>query len=169
MSDEAPAYETADDVRRVNATLDRELLALAADITPDEVHTDPRNGEWTLAENLGHIAEFPRFFAPQIASQLAGDPAPVGRTHENPARLAAIEAARGRGLDDLRSDLATSLGDFAHTLEPLRDDDLARVTENSKYGPESLRQFLDRYVIGHKAAHVRQLRETIAAVRAVEG
>lgn len=35
---------------------------------------------------------------------------------------------------------------------------------NVKYGQDSLTAFLDRYVIGHKAAHVEQLRSTIAAV-----
>jgi uncharacterized damage-inducible protein DinB len=134
------SFVTADDVRRLNAELDARLVRLAGEIRPDELHVDPQNGEWTLAENLGHIAEFPRFFAPQLEAQLH---------------------------DELRADLAASLDAFAAALVELRDDDLERVAENGKYGPESLAVFLDRYVISHKAAHVRQLRETIDAVRAV--
>jgi uncharacterized damage-inducible protein DinB len=161
------SFVTADDVRRLNAELDARLVGLAGEIRPDELHVDPQNGEWTLAENLGHIAEFPRFFAPQLEAQLHEERPRVGRTHEHAARLAAVEHAHDRDLDELRADLAASLDAFAAALVELRDDDLERVAENGKYGPESLAVFLDRYVISHKAAHVRQLRETIDAVRAV--
>jgi uncharacterized damage-inducible protein DinB len=161
------SFATADDVRRLNRELDERLRALADEIQPEELHVDPCNGEWTLAENLGHIAEFPRFFAPQVTAQLREDHPRVGRTHEHEERLAAIAQARERDLAELRADLAVSFDSFAGTLTELRDDDLTRVAENGKYGPETLSVFLDRYVIGHKAAHVRQLRETIDAVRAL--
>ena len=43
-------------------------------------------------------------------------------------------------------------------METLSDDDVEAKTENVKYGPEPLSAFFDRYVIGHKAGHLDQLR-----------
>ncbi len=42
------------------------------------------------------------------------------------------------------------------------DDDLDAKTENVKYGPEPLSAFFDRYVVGHKAGHLDQLRALAA-------
>lgn len=165
MTTESPTFASAADVRSRNAALDEQLRTLAAGVRPDELHVDPRNGEWTLAENLAHIAEFPRFFAPQLLAQMREDRPRVGRTHEHEGRLAAVASAPGRELDDLRDDMGASLRELAAHFTELRDEHLGKVAENGKYGPEPLSAFLDRYLIGHKAAHVRQLRETIDAVR----
>lgn len=165
MTGQHAAFAAADEVRERNAELDQQLRALAAEIRPNELHVDPRNGEWTLAENLAHIAEFPRFFAPQLRAQMNEDNPRVGRTHEHEGRLAAIASAPARDLDDLRGDMDAALRELAAHFTELRDEHLGKVADNAKFGEEPLSTFLDRYLIGHKAAHVRQLRETIDAVR----
>jgi uncharacterized damage-inducible protein DinB len=161
-SNDAPT--TADEVRARNAELDAALLALIDRLDPDELHTDPGTGEWTAAENLGHIAEFPRFFARDIDAQLAEEGATVGRTHEHEERLAAIAAAAGRTFDDLRAEIVASFDQLARVLERLDDHHLQRTGSNRKYGPEPLAVFLDRYVLGHKASHVRQLEALLDAL-----
>lgn len=164
MSHSGAVPDTADGVRALNAELDRQLRELADQIDPARLHDDPGGGEWTLAENLSHIAEFPSWFANDLVAQMRQDGPVVGRTHDHPDRLAAIEAAAGRSLDDLRADLDASLDRLAGVLEELRDEHIGKLAENRKYGPEPLSTFLDRYVLGHKAAHVDQLRRTIEAV-----
>ncbi len=57
-----------------------------------------------------------------------------------------------------------ALADLAGALRPLVDADLTAGTVNVKYGDEPLTAFLDRYVLGHKAGHVEQLRRTLAAL-----
>lgn len=168
MNEPAGTYASADAVRRRNSELDTALRALVDEIRADELHVDPQNGEWTLAENLAHIGEFPRFFRPQLQSCLREDGAVVGRTHEHEGRLAAVAAAPERDLADLRGGVDDALVELADALDELRDEHLVVVTENAKYGPEPLTAFLDRYIVGHKAAHVSQLRETIDAVRALD-
>ena len=155
---------TAEELRRANAALDARLRQLTAAVPVDRLHTDPGNGEWTLAENLAHIAEFPRYFVADLTVQLQEEGPIVGRTHKHPDRLAAIAAARGRTLESLQEEVDAALRDLAARLEQLRDEDLDRLAHNRKYGPEPLRAFLDRYVLHHKAAHVLQLETTIRAV-----
>lgn len=162
---ETPATpRTAAEVRARNSALDTELRAIAASIHPADLHRDPGNGQWTLAENLGHIAEFPRYFAGDLTLQMRAAGATVGRTQEDADRNDAIAAARGRTLDDLRRELDTSLATLATTLDGLRDEHLTRMANNRRHGPEPLTAFLDRYIVGHKAAHIHQLRQTIATL-----
>jgi hypothetical protein len=118
-----------------------------------------------LAENLAHLAEFPLYFADDLRLQLEREGAEVGRTHDHPGRNAAIVAARGRSLAELRRALDEAHGALATVLERLEDHHLGRVARNRRYGPEPLSTFLERYVLGHKAAHVDQLNRTLARVQ----
>ena len=108
---------TADDVRAENRRLDTELLAEARAADPAGLHLAPGE-EWSLAQLLAHLGEFPRFFAEQLRRWRA-DPAPViGRTHEHAARLAAVDDPAGQ-LDELVV--------AARSGRPLRRSNVARV------------------------------------------
>jgi uncharacterized damage-inducible protein DinB len=155
---------SAEDVRRINAGLDAQLIERIERIEPDQLNLDPKNGEWPLAQNLAHIGEFPRYFAADLRRWLADDSAEVGRTHEEANRLQAIESAPARDPAELKDDVREAFSELTSALESLEDADLERTMQNRKYGPEPLTKFLDRYILGHKAAHVRQLDETLAAI-----
>lgn len=164
MSNQTGPPMTAAAVRARNTELDAELTRLARRVTPDRLHVTPADGEWTPAEILAHLAEFPLFFAGDLARQLLAEGAEVGRTHEHPGRNRAIDSAPDRGLDDLMASLSSALRELAKTLEQLEDWHLERIGNNRKYGPEPLATFLDRYILGHKAGHVAQLRQALSAV-----
>ncbi|HEV7688461.1 MAG TPA: hypothetical protein VGQ80_17930, partial [Acidimicrobiia bacterium] len=61
-------------------------------------------------------------------------------------------------LGELVAGMRNAFAELAAALEALSDDDVEAKTENVKYGPEPLTAFFDRYVIGHKAGHLDQLR-----------
>lgn len=147
---------TADELRAANRRLDAELLAEAETADPAALHFAPE-GEWSLAQVLAHLGEFPRFFAGHLRRWRHDPSAVIGRTHEHPQRLAAVAAPNGQ-----RHELVTAAREafavLAAELEALTDDDLAAATENVKYGREPLWNFMDRYVIGHKAGHLDQIR-----------
>lgn len=152
-------------VRFRNRELDGRLLTLARGVTDQMLHVDPGNGEWTLAENLGHIGEFPGFFAAQLDGFLDGSDASVGRLLDNENRLAGIDRAGGRSADDLVATMAANFARLQGSLDRLQEGDLERIAHNGKYGDETVFGFLDRYVLTHKAEHVVQLTTTIDAVR----
>ncbi|MDQ1499009.1 MAG: hypothetical protein QOI86_2349, partial [Actinomycetota bacterium] len=81
----------------------------------------------------------------------------IGRTMEHPVRLAAVESPAD-ALGELVAGMRAAFAELAAALEALSDDDVEAKTENVKYGPEPLTAFFDRYVIGHKAGHLDQLR-----------
>src|SRR5437016_2390372 len=153
------AYNDPAAVLRDNAELDDELVALAMHVTPDAVHASQGAVRWTFAEQLAHLAEFPRFFAADLAEWMAKG-GPVGRAHDHPARLAAVAVAAARSLDELRHDLPLAFVALADVLARLTSDHLASRMETREYGSEPCGNYLSRYVIGHKRKHVAQLRKS---------
>jgi hypothetical protein len=147
---------SADDVRAENARLDEALLAEAQAFEPARL-TDAPDGEWSAAQVLAHLGEFPRFFAGELRRWYDDRSAVIGRTMEHPVRLAAVESLAD-ALGELVAGMRAAFAELAAALEALSDDDVESKTENVKYGPEPLTAFFDRYVIGHKAGHLDQLR-----------
>ncbi|HET9092482.1 MAG TPA: DinB family protein [Acidimicrobiales bacterium] len=158
MSAEAPttAGMTAAEVVATNAALDAKLLAEleAADLGVPA----PGEAEWSPIEVAAHLAEFPRFFAAELERWMSDRETTVGRTHDDAGRLAAVGAAPGTDPEEARAAVAPAFALLARVLERLEDADVAAETNNVKYGREPLSAFLDRYVVGHKAGHLEQLR-----------
>jgi DinB superfamily len=151
---------TADDVRAENRRLDEALLAEAGAFDPARLG-DAAEGEWSAAQVLAHLGEFPRFFAGELRRWKDDPSAVIGRTLEHPVRLAAV-ASPAQAPAELLAGMRSAFAELDAALEPLADDDVDAKTENVKYGPEPLSAFLDRYVIGHKAGHLDQLRALAA-------
>ena len=147
---------TADEVRNENARLDEALLAEAEAFDPARLTNTPE-GEWSAAQVLAHLGEFPRFFAGELRRWHDDPSAVIGRTMEHPVRLAAVESPAD-AIGELVAGMRAAFAEMAAALELLGDFDVEAKTENVKYGPEPLSAFFDRYVIGHKAGHLDQLR-----------
>lgn len=163
----AAALGSAAAVRAANQELDGRLLRLAASLDPARLAAPearpPGKEAWNAAIVLAHLAEFPVFFAAELRRFYADPAAPVGRTVEHEERLAAIAAASGHDYDGLLARVRLAQSDLAGALAGLQDRHLHAVTRNRKYGPEPLTSFLDRYVLGHKLSHLRQLAAMPAA------
>lgn len=151
-----PGPRTAAEIRAANARLDADLLAEASLIDPARIGWAPE-GEWSAAQVLAHLGEFPHFFARELARWHEDPDAPVGRTHEHPVRLAAVESP-AEELFDLTTAMQTAFTILVGSLNELDDADIEASTQNVKYGKEPLSAFLDRYVLAHKAGHLDQLR-----------
>jgi hypothetical protein len=163
----AATLATADSVREANAALDEALLAAAAGLHPHRLHdleaVPPGQEAWSAATVLGHLGEFPRYFAADLRRWKADAESPVGRTLEHGERLEAVRASRGLDLPALIQRMETAFAELAGALELLRDEDLVAASSNRKYGEEPLTEFLDRYVLGHKYGHLAQLATMPAA------
>lgn len=143
-------------IRAENARLDEELLAEAEAFDPARLTYAPE-GEWCAAQVMAHLGEFPRFFAGELRRWHDDPSAVIGRTMEHPIRLAAVESPAD-ALDELVTGMRAAFTELAAALKLIDDNDVEAKTQNVKYGPEPLSAFFDRYVIGHKAGHLEQLR-----------
>jgi hypothetical protein len=175
---------TADGVRARNRELDAQLLALADGLrevapAPDRAGRarvgaagEPARGPapdaeeaWSAFQVVAHVAEMSRFFAAHLEAWKADPATVIGRTVEHEERRAAVARARVNlmGASALADDLRASLARLGDALSVLSDADIGAMTSNVKYGTEPLSAFLARYVLGHKAGHVTQLRELLEA------
>ena len=150
----------AEAIRKENRFLDEELMAEATAFDPARLTNAP-DGEWSAAQVLAHLGEFPRFFAGELRRWKDDPSAVVGRTHEHPVRLAAVESPAA-ALEELTAGMRSAFAELATELDTLSDGDFDAKTENVKYGPEPLTAFFDRYIVGHKAGHLAQLRALAA-------
>ncbi|HKY76122.1 MAG TPA: DinB family protein [Acidimicrobiia bacterium] len=146
----------ADEIRAENARLDEALLDAAQGFDPTRITLAPE-GEWSAAQVMAHLGEFPRFFAGELRRWRDDPSAVIGRTIEHPVRLAAVESP-AKVLGALVAGMHSAFTELSDELEKLEDGDVEAKTENVKYGTEPLSAFFDRYVIGHKAGHLEQLR-----------
>ncbi len=151
-------------LRGRNTWLDSQLVELVASIADEQLERHPDPQEWSLAENLAHIAEFPRYFARQLLEWLDSGRLVMGRVAEHSAdRNDAIARAADHTVDGFRKQIDASCASLAGVLARLTDDDLNRPVRNVKYGDEPLADYLRRYVVAHKEAHLTQLQRAIDA------
>ena len=159
MSEHAAIYTTADAVRARNAELDAALDDELDRLDPARLHQRQVEGEWTPAELLAHLGEFPAFFAADLTHEFDSPGSPVGRTLEHPLRNQAVAQAPHQELAELRAAILDARVSLDAMLARLEDADLNRTVTNVRYGPEPLTTYLDRYILGHKLSHLEQLRQ----------
>lgn len=148
-------------VRRYNAKIDEDLLALAHRVPESSLHDEFSDRPRTLAQQLGHLAEFPIFFGAQLEAWLDRRRVVVGRTAGEADLNDALTRATELRLAPLLAWLEGALKKFDGTLGRLHDEHLRAVTHNVEFGREPLTSYLDRYIVAHKLAHAGELEATL--------
>ncbi len=158
----AGTYRDAPRLRVAFAEQVDALLRTAALALPAGAPRLPAD-EWSAAHVLAHVGEFPRFFAADLRRWVTDRRAVLGRTLAHEVRLAAVSDAKvgARDRAELIAGARDALATLAGALDLLTDADLEAPTQNVRYGEEPLRAFLDRYVVGHLAGHVDQLKRCL--------
>src|SRR5207237_9829111 len=113
---------TSEGLRAENARLDAALLAEAESFDPGRLLAAPE-GEWSAAQVLAHLGEFPRFFAGELRRWRDDPLAAIGRTHEHPVRLAAVESPV-EVLGELVAGMRSAFAELTASLETLSNADV---------------------------------------------
>ena len=125
---------------------------------------DPDTGEsWDRLHVLGHLAEFLPYWTRQLRmAMLTGRP--IGRGEAGyRARQTAIEGGSKRGERALRAGADAACGPLLRLLANLGPHDLDRDLVHDTRGPTTVREVLERYLVGHLEAHLDQLIEATPA------
>src|SRR4029079_16700731 len=81
---------------------------------------EPSGERWEWGQVWGHTAEFPAYWTARVrevfAKPASADPAPFGRSRDDPGRLAAIEDGRGLSADKVIVPLRADLDDVRDLL-----------------------------------------------------
>jgi uncharacterized damage-inducible protein DinB len=137
-----------------------ELRALVADLSAEDLHTAYQSGEWTVAQNVHHLADAHINAFMRVKLGLTEDnPAIKGYDHnlwaETPdARDIPIESSL-RLLEGLHER-------WCVLWDSLSEDDWLRPVTLPTAGERPIEHFLRIYA-NHGPAHIQQIRETLAA------
>jgi len=132
-----------------------------ASLKPEQLYQQPFNDEWTVMENLAHIAEFMLYWMNEFSKVIAEPGSRFGRTVEDAGRLAAIRDHGHEALSKMRAKLEKSYTYLDSRLSNLKDGDLETVGHHVKYGERPIGGFIDEFVVRHLATHVVQIHEAL--------
>jgi uncharacterized damage-inducible protein DinB len=136
------------------ATLDGEKLYLA-----------PVAGEWSIMQNLAHIAEFMPYWAGEIEKLVAQPGRNFGRTMQDERRIQAIEQHGRDNLAQVKEALPHSYNRLEEVLGTLRDSDLELTGKHNKFGEKSLAWFIEDFVTQHLINHLEQMKLVLDSVQ----
>jgi hypothetical protein len=138
------------------------LLSLATrPFPPGLTEPDPGGEErWDAARVWAHLAEFPGYWvgeAQRVLAAPAGQPAPFGRTAEDPGRIAGIERDRLLPPDELWQRVRAGIEEARAFAAGLSTADRERLGEHPRRGPVTVAFALDQFVANHLEEHATQL------------
>lgn len=143
----------------------QEFLEILDHANQQTLYHKPSVNVWCLAEVLAHIANARQFFGREAARGAASPEARVGRTIQDPGRLAAV---RDHGHDSaaaLRNSLIATHTDLMAALDKLSENNLEATVEHvsPKFGRMALGDFIQHFIVEHEQNHVGQARRCVAS------
>jgi DinB family protein len=135
-------------------------------LDPQKLYVAPAAGEWSIQQNLAHIAEFMPYWANEISRLLAHPGQNFGRTQQDAGRLRALEEHGRDSLAQDKESMPHSYARLQEVLGRLQDNDLRLRAHHVKFGEKSLDWFIDDFVTQHLSDHLEQIKMALAAVSA---
>ena len=127
------------------------------------VYDDSDEARWGPGEVLAHLAEMAQYWLGEIERVLDGDPEPVpfGRIASDPVRIGVVGRDRSLPPRELYDRIDDALTRFDRRWRSLTSADLARrgLHPRREY---TIAEMPDRFIVGHLADHVTQLRTILA-------
>jgi hypothetical protein len=156
---------TAEDyIAPVERTVEQLLIEIEQ-LPGDVLYREPMPGEWPVMSTLAHLAELLPYWAHEAADLARSPGSPVGRTHDDPRRLGAIEQHGSDSLADMLPRIRAGLNECTATLRGIPDDGWNAVGEHIRRGPITASELLTTFLVGHAEEHAAQIRATLETLR----
>ena len=160
-----PKIETiSQSVQHSFAALNELIDGPLASLDPQKLYEVPAENEWTIMQNLAHVAEFMSYWANEIAKLVAHPGQNFGRVMTDERRIKFISDHEHDTLPQIRALLPESYARLEEVLSGLKDSDLELTGIHVRYGEKSLDWFIEDFVTKHMSDHVVQLREELQGV-----
>ncbi len=117
--------------------------------------------EWSMMENLAHIAEFPPYWAKAMLKVVENPGQPFGRTHTDPARIAAVAEHAKDELTKALTRIETARFEANQLFLHINDEQWDKTGLHANRGEMNLRQVIDAFVIKHLRDHVDQAKTAL--------
>ncbi|HLJ34960.1 MAG TPA: DinB family protein [Ktedonobacteraceae bacterium] len=136
-----------------------------AKLDPQKLYQVPAENEWTIMQNLAHVAEFMPYWANEVAKLVAHPGQNFGRVMTDERRLKFISDHEHDTLAQLRDLLPARYAQLEKVLSSLKDSDLELTGVHVRYGEKTLDWFIEDFVTKHMSDHVVQLREAMDNIK----
>lgn len=133
-------------------------------LSAEKLYQKPAEKEWTIVENLAHIAEMLPYWAGEVAKLVAQPGQQFGRTMEDQSRLSALREHGHDHLVQIQSVLPGSYTHLDEVLSRLQDSDLALTGHHPRRGEQTLAWLIEEFLTKHLHDHVVQIRECLLAI-----
>ncbi len=153
-----------DKAGRVAHTVEQ-LLSEIERLPAEVLYREPAPGEWPVMSTLAHFAELLPYWAHEAADLARSPGKSVGRTHDDPRRLGAIEQHGRDNLQDVVPSIRRGLAESLTTLRSIPSDAWAVVGQHPTRGTISVEQLVDAFLINHAQEHANQIHATLAALQ----
>jgi DinB superfamily len=150
-------------VRRSYVELMQLIDGPLAAVDPHKLYTAPLADEWSIQQNLAHIAEFMSYWAGEINTLLASPGHSFGRSQQDAGRLQAIERHGHDSLAEVKEALPRSYARMEESLGRVSDGDLQLCGQHVRFGEKSLAWCIEEFVTQHLIDHLAQIRIALAA------
>jgi uncharacterized damage-inducible protein DinB len=143
-----------------------DLLSRVRGLPDEALYREPSDGEWSIMQNLAHVAEMLPYWAHQAERINAAPGQPFGRTHDDPVRIGEIEAHSNDVLDEMLTRIESAARECIAILQALPAEAWSKAGVHPSRGSMTVTQMVDAFVVGHIEAHARQVEDALEAVRA---
>lgn len=151
-------------IARVERTVEK-LLDEVETLPRDVLYREPSQGEWPVMSTLAHLAELLPFWAHEAADLAASPGKQVGRTHEDPDRLGAIEQHRNDSLGATVPRIRTALNQCVATLRAIPEEGWRAAGPHVRGGQVTAAELVERFVVRHAEDHASQIHATLEVLR----
>ena len=150
---------------RVERTVNQ-LLNEVDTLPQDVLYRPPSEGEWPVMSTLAHLAELLPYWSHEAADLAASPGKRVGRTHEDPDRLAAIAQHGNDSLAATVPRVRAALDDCIQTLRGIPADAWTATGQHVRGGQITPTELVERFVAHHAEEHAAQIQATLDTLRA---
>jgi len=151
-------------VQKSYAELNQLIDGPLASLDSAKLYQPPVENEWSIMQNLAHVAEIMPYWANEIEKLVARPGQNFGRTMQHEGRLQAIREHGSDRLQQMKVALPASYARLQEVLSKLTDSNLELTGMHSRYGEKSLDWFIEEFVTQHLINHVEQIRICLVAV-----
>src|SRR5579872_729116 len=136
-----------------------------AKLDSQKLYQVPAENEWTIMQNLAHVAEFMPYWANEVAKLVAHPGQNFGRVMTDERRLKFISDHEHDTLPQIHDLLPARYAQLEKVLSSLKDSDLELTGVHVRYGEKTLDWFIEDFVTKHMSDHVVQLREAMDNIK----
>jgi uncharacterized damage-inducible protein DinB len=145
-----------------------QLLIEIEQLPTDVLYREPAPGEWPVMSTLAHLAELLPYWAHEAADIARSPGKPVGRTHDDPRRLGAIEQHGNDSLADIVPRIRAGLDECKTTLRSIPEEGWNAVGQHIRRGDVTAAELVKAFVVSHAEEHAAQVHATLGTLRAAK-